>query len=134
MKRFPAHLLLDMLPPDELKGGKQTYVLTADFPYDSSQLGPLVVPAGLTTDFASIPRVVWNIIDPEDPVVAFPSVVHDYLYTMAGLIPGKPRYNREQADAVLREAMEACGAGSFVRNSVYQAVRLFGGSHWKSSP
>ena len=39
-------------------------------------------------------------------------------------------YTRQQADQVLREAMEVSGAGFFIRESVYEAVELFGGSHW----
>lgn len=133
MKAFPSRLKLDMLAPDELGGGKQTYVLLEDFTYESALLGMLIVPAGFTTDFASIPRIAWRYIDPEDPCVAYPSVVHDFLYSMKGGIPGKPKYTREQADQVLREAMEICGARLDQRVIVYRMVRIFGGSHWTSS-
>jgi uncharacterized protein YeaC (DUF1315 family) len=47
-----------------------------------------------------------------------------------GTLPDGTAFTREQADAVLREAMEVCGASSVIRNAVYQAVQAFGGAHW----
>ena len=135
MSQFTSQLFLRSLSVTEIKAaGRQVqlYEVTQDFSYVSDKLGKTItVPAGLITDFASIPRVAWDLLDPEDPIIAWPSVVHDYLYSCTGTLPDGSTYTREQADAVLREAMEVCGAGSLVREAVYEAVEKFGGSHWQ---
>ncbi len=134
MSQFTSQLFLRSFSAAEIIAANahvQLYEVTRDFTYVSDTLGRSVtVPGGLVTDFASIPRAAWELIDPEDPIIAWPSVIHDYLYSCQGKLPDGFTYNRENADAVLREAMEVCGAGHFIRESVYEAVRVFGGSHW----
>ena len=134
MSKFTSQLFLRSYSAAEIaaKGGsKQLYAVTRAFAYVSDKLGrTITVPRGFETDFASIPRAAWNILDPEDPIIAWPSVIHDFLYSRKGTLPDGFSYTREQADAVLREAMEVCGASSIIRNAVYQAVEKFGGSHW----
>jgi len=132
MSKFLGQLKLRMWSPEEVSdAGYDTsvYDLLEGFSYLSDKFGLIEVPSGFVTDFASIPRAAWAIIDPEDPRIAFPSVIHDFLYSTRGKLPFST-VTRENADYVLREAMEACGAGSFIRNAVYQAVRVGGNSHW----
>lgn len=131
MSAFLTRLRVDILHPSELSGGRQVYELIEDFTYQSYLLGTITAPLGMRTDFASIPRIAWRYIDPEDPVILMPSVIHDTLYNLRGTICGRP-YTREQADLVLREAMRVCGARWDQCAVVHRAVRLFGGSHWKS--
>ena len=143
MSKFTSQLFLRSFSAAEVKAAGsavQLYEITQPFSYQSDKLGRTVtVPGrsapdksdGFVTDFASIPREAWSVIDPEDPIIGWPSVIHDYLYTCKGKLPDGTKYNREKADAVLREAMEACGAASLIREAVYQAVRAFGGAHWK---
>jgi hypothetical protein len=141
MSRFTSQLFLRSFSVGELAAAGsevQLYEVTQDFSYESDKLGRTVTvpgrsannPTGLVTDFASIPRIAWTLIDPEDPIIAWPSVIHDYLYSRQGTLPDGFTYTRESADAVLREAMEASGAGALIREAVYLAVRIFGGSHW----
>ena len=142
MSQFTSQLFLRSYSEAEVAAGggtKQLYEITQDFTYVSDKLGRSVtVPGrsapgkadGFVTDFASIPREAWSIIDPEDPIIAWPSVIHDYLYSMKGTLPDGFTYDREAADGVLREAMEFCGAGTGIREAVYLAVRTFGGPHW----
>lgn len=141
MSQFTSQLFLRSFSAQEVTaaGSKaQLYEVTHDFTYLSDKLGHVVTvpgrsataPIGFVTDFASIPRAAWEIIDPEDPIIAWPSVIHDYLYSCKGKLPDGFRYNREKADGVLREGMECCGASSLIRNAVYQAVRLGGAAHW----
>lgn len=138
MSRFTGQLYLRSLSIDEvrfLKSAVQLYQVTGLFAYESDKLGRTVtVPVGLVTDFASIPRAAWDIISPADPIIEWPSVVHDYLYSRKGVLEDGFTYTREQADAVLREAMEVQGAHSIIRNLVYDAVQLGGGTHWNSKP
>ncbi len=141
MSQFTSQLFLRSFSAAEVAAGggtKQLYEVTQDFSYQSDKLGRTVTvpgrsaatPIGFVTDFASIPRAAWTIIDPEDPNIAWPSVIHDYLYSCTGTLPDGFTYNRESADSVLREGMEVCGADSVIREAVYQAVRTGGGSHW----
>ena len=134
MRFFPDKLILRALAPDEIQalgGSVALYEVREPFSYDSALLGLISVPAGLITDFASIPRAAQWYMKDDDPGILFPSVIHDFLYSMQGVLPmtGKA-YTREQADGVLREAMGVCGARGDQIAAVYRAVRWFGGSHW----
>ena len=128
MSKFTTTLTLRAWPP---AAPKQYYTLLSDLVYESDLFGTITAPAGLGTDFASIPRAAYSLLDPEDPVICYPSVIHDYLYAFQGKTNGRI-FTREEADSVLREAMLASGATSVQAAIVYRAVRLFGGSHWKS--
>ncbi len=147
MSQFTSDLYLRSYSPAQIiaaPGHVQLYEVTQAFSYVSDLLGrTITVPgrpdlsrppdptnSGYVTDFASIPRVAWDLLDPEDPIIAWPSVIHDYLYSQKGTLLDGFTYTRQQADQVLREAMEVSGAGFFIRESVYEAVELFGGSHW----
>jgi hypothetical protein len=131
---FTGRLIVRGLSPYEVIGkGSDValWELMEDFSFNSALLNcTITVPKGLITDFASIPRLIWDHLSPDDPIILFPSVIHDFLYTTGGVVSPSLTITREQADAVLREAMEVCGAGSFIRNAVYQAVEEFGGAHW----
>lgn len=126
---FPTEPVLRAINPHAC-GGKQRYVLVEDFHYDSPAFGPIVVPAGTQTDFASVPRIVWSYLSPEDPVILFGSLVHDYLYSVNGRLPLRT-LTRAEADEILREAMLACGARKTQAWLVHRAVRIGGASHWK---
>jgi len=125
MSAFLTDLITRMSRPEGRK--RNTYWLTAPLVYQSEILGRIEVPVGFQTDFASIPRIAWRYIDPEDPCIAYPSVIHDHLYSTQAC-------SRETADQVLREAMQVAGARIDQRAVVYRMVRLFGGSYWKPSP
>jgi len=134
MDKFPDSLYLRVLAPSELTAeqDRQFYVVSGSlFRFESEKFGTIVVPVGMTTDFASIPRVVWNILSPEDPAILFASVVHDYVYSVLGKLPDRT-LTRADADEVLREAMTVCGASTWQRWAIYKAVRTFGNSHWKN--
>lgn len=78
-----------------------------------------VVPAGLVTDFGSIPRIYrWRFSPTGRAAAAF--LAHDWLYAEAV----EPR---EVCDRVMLEAMEATGVNWWDRHVMYRAVRAFGG-------
>lgn len=86
----------------------------------------VTVEAGFTTDFASIPRVLWSLVGaPADGKYRKAAVVHDKLYRTPGLA------TRPQADSVFLEAMEACGVGWFARHTIYAGVRVGGSTSYK---
>lgn len=126
---FPHSLVIRALPPEGCVGARQQYLLAQDFVYLSPGFGPIVAPAGLLTDFASVPRLVWAYLSPEDPCILYGSIVHDWLYKQGGRV-GERRLTRAECDSVLREAMLACGARRTQAAIVHRAVRLFGASHF----
>lgn len=79
------------------------------------------VPAGFETDFASVPRVFWNILPPTGSY-GKAAVIHDYLYRIPWLA------TRTQADAVLLEAMTFLKVGWWTRQVIYWGVRV--GGYW----
>jgi hypothetical protein len=85
------------------------------------------VPAGFVTDFASIPRVLWNILPPTGPY-GKAAVIHDYLY-WTGKAEGRP-IPKSYADGVFYRAMRELGVGFLRARSMWLAVRLFGRGIW----
>lgn len=83
------------------------------------------VPAGMLTDLASIPSVVWGILPPSGKYGAA-AIVHDRLcntlqITQSGkLVP----IERAKADAILGEAMEVLNVPWLKRVTISGAVTL----------
>lgn len=122
---FPNRPRFEAMLPHELKDKTvQLYVFTEPFTYNSPVHGSGVIPAGFTTDFASIPAFFRRYMDDDDPRILCPSLRHDHRYATRQIA-------RKDADLELVEGMEACGARWDQRKAVYTAVRLGGGSHWK---
>lgn len=96
--------------------------LTAPLKYVTGveDYGLITVPRGFITDYASVPRGLWNIFPPQGKYSAG-AVVHDYLYRRTLL-------DRGFCDRVLLEAMELLGVSWLARHTIYRAVRLFGGA------
>lgn len=125
---FPVALRLRVLSPTELyhRGSKvQLYEVEAPFTVACRGMPEASVPAGFITDFASIPRLVWNIISPEDPIILMASVGHDHDYSIG--------VDREVADRRMRQAMLDAGAPAWKAWLVYQCVHRFGASHWNAA-
>jgi hypothetical protein len=90
----------------------------------------IIVPIGLRTDFASIPKALWSIFPPTGKYVKA-AVVHDYLTTYKGSISirGKEKnYSKKQVDQIFLEAMKVLGVSLPIRRAMYYSVRLFGDS------
>src|SRR6266487_2787100 len=51
------------------------------FRYVSPKWGPIEIPKGFYTDFASVPPALHSIIDDDSPIILFPSAPHDFLFT-----------------------------------------------------
>lgn len=92
----------------------------------------ITVPAGIQTDFASVPRILWVILPPSG-VYTESAVLHDYLYETGGSMYNSKPLTRAQSDLVFLEAMQSQGV-SFVTSCImYFGVRLFGSFYWKKS-
>ena len=77
------------------------------------------VPAGFTTDFASIPRLFWSIVGHPAGQYAQAAVLHDWLYRTKA-VP------RAEADRIFREAMEVLEVPAWQRWIMWSAVRVAG--------
>lgn len=91
-----------------------------------------VVPAGFVTDLASIPRALWNLVAPFELSIAAP-IAHDWLYKHGGQLLDAAPYARAEADALFRSLMARAGITRAHRTAAYLAVRLFGGSSWRTT-
>lgn len=98
-----------------------------DLPNRADPTQPIIrVPAGFTTDFASIPREFWAILPPTGKY-GKAAVIHDYLYVMGGDIGrGWAKFTKKDADRIFYEAMGVLGVNQFVRWTMWKAVSAFG--------
>lgn len=129
MSSFTTPLYVEVL--DARRQGRVTARLLATFSYDVGELGSgetIVVPAGFVTDFSSVPWGLWN-FEPPLGRAGKASVVHDLLYKLGGVLPGRT-YSRAQADDIFREALEVLGVEAWKRAVIWTAVRLAGGGAW----
>lgn len=99
--------------------------VAADFRYYPLHSDPIDVPMGFETDFASVPRGLWNIFPPDGPWTQA-AVVHDWLYNTRGMHVR----TRKACDVIFLEAMTALKVPLWKRQLMYRAVRIFGGVYW----
>jgi len=85
----------------------------------------LKVPAGFVTDFASVPRIFWNILPPWGRY-GKAAVIHDYCYRTACL-------SRRMCDRLFLEAMRALSVPAWKRYIMWLAVRCFGQYAYRAS-
>ena len=117
------------LSPLVVRDDGGTFVLVEPLQYASAVLGGvLTVPAGFPTDFASIPRGLWNVLPPIGKYDAG-AVCHDMLYR-DGAVGGRA-IERGVADRALREAMEVCGVTRVQRWLIYAGLRTGGWVVWR---
>lgn len=97
-----------------------------------------VVPAGLETDGASIPRLLWRVIDPPFYSLVVPAaIIHDAAY--GGLLKAVDRYatavelTRADADDLLQGLARWNGCSALKAWSIYHTVRLCGSAAWRNS-
>lgn len=86
----------------------------------------IVVPAGFTTDFNSIPRGLWNVFPPWEYPEA--GVVHDWLYRTPG------EHSRAFSDGVHKRILELLGAPWWKRWAAWAALRAAGWRAWNRIP
>lgn len=81
------------------------------------------VPEGFETDLASIPRGFWWILPPHGKY-GKAAVIHDYCYRTAC-------YDKKRSDEIFLEGMIVLNVKKWKRNTIYYAVKWFGGLAWK---
>lgn len=107
----------DPLITEKLLDGKNWRIVKG-FRYTTNQGRHIDVPDGFVTDFASIPRGLWNLFPPTGKY-GHAAVVHDYLYRNTN----EPQ---EYCDKIFLDGMEELHVNWLVRHIIYRAVRLFG--------
>lgn len=118
---------------NDLKG---VWILAATCSYETTS-HRLTILAGFETDLASIPRIFWSILAPEELSLAAP-LFHDFIYRRGGtLLSGELNpfnghvFKRAQADSLFLEMMTKAGIPKWKRNVAYWAVRGFAAFAWK---
>lgn len=122
INEFPDKLSLE---DAGMKGSSRVFRLTSQFRYLSSY-GCIYVPPLFETDGASIPKAFWNILSPFGDFF-YAAVVHDFLYSKFNT-----EFRRDECDLIFKEAMFNVGVPWYRRETIYRAVRLFGGSSFKA--
>ena len=113
--RFLCPLIIEELPDG------RNFSVYSEFDYhtDIDHLVCIHIPPGFLTDFASIPRLFWNILPPNG-VYGKAAVVHDYCYRTKGFC------TKAEADHIFLEAMQALGVNWVTRWTMYVGVHFFG--------
>lgn len=93
------------------------------------------VPAGFCFDLASVPRLLWIRLAPNELGIASP-LIHDWLYRHQGAPPAgsvEPTrtWSRLEADRLFRHTMAMEHVPERRRRWAYLAVRLFGCVAWR---
>ena len=109
----------------------QTDIKPEDYGYtpelirkDKNGLMWIDIPTGFVTDFATIPKIGWSIINPIGKH-SRAAIVHDFIYV-------SNKEGRPWADAVFLEAMKISGTNWFTKYVCYWGVRLLGRKAWDS--
>lgn len=133
-------VLLELRDTPYIRGDRSMWGLARPLTYrPKSGTGAITVPAGFTTDLASVPRWAWVLLPPDGPWVKA-AVIHDYLYATGGTgviwnressIADGVAYDRLASDRIMREAMAIRGVDVVRRNIIYFAVRLGGWIGWR---
>ena len=88
----------------------------------------LTVPAGFSSDGASVPRFFWRLVfPPGDQKALRAAFVHDWLYRTH-----PEGWLRESADLLFLRLLTADGMPKFRAVLAWLGVRLFGGAAWKA--
>lgn len=92
----------------------------------------ITVPSGFCTDFASVPRGLWNVFPPAGRY-APAAVLHDFLYQHGQVLTADlaVEISRAYADSVLRRASGDLGVSWIVRAWMWAGVRTAGWLIWK---
>ena len=116
---------------------KRVWVLFETCSYQTAD-HTITAPANYETDLASIPRVFWSILAPEELSLAAP-LFHDLIYRCGGSLPedglnpfdGKV-FERKEVDDLFLELMKKAKIPRWKRTAAYLAVRGFAAFAWKN--
>ena len=108
------------------QGDGTNFVLVDDLYYEINRTRRTIrVPSGFVTDFASVPWYARSAISVLGRH-SIPAIVHDYLYW-------EQRCSREQADAILFDAMDEYKSAAWQQWLVYYSVHWRAGGAWEEN-
>jgi membrane glycosyltransferase len=114
MSEFKSTLAVRFLPETI----SAVWMLLEPLVYESDVFGgTITVPAGFVTDFVSF--------TPLKNIGQRGAVIHDFLYSCGD-------FDRDMADAVLKEALEYSGINPELAGNMFAAVQLFGARFTRS--
>lgn|SRR5574337_169544 len=99
-------------------GDGRFFTLLEPLIYTTNAGEVITVPIGCTTDGASTPKAIWNVIPPFG-TYWLAAVLHDYLYR----VTNRPKF---ECDNLLLEAMVSLRVDEALRNAIYDGVHLGG--------
>ena len=108
------------------------WAVAEDISYCTKAVPVSTVRAGFTTDFATIPPLLWPVMPPAGDGRNFYGLAalwHDWLY-WHGKIEGVP-ITRARADRIFLELMLYLGVSRPLARLMWTAVRAFGWYHWR---
>lgn len=115
--------------------GRRVFRLMGDF---DVQYGELLLhcPAGMETDGASIPRMLWRVFgSPFTGCHRRAAIPHDGAYRGELVVyrGGQVQrgMGRRPADIMYRDLLASCGVGRIARGLMYRGVRLAGGRNFR---
>ena len=76
----------------------------------------IIVPSGYYTNGANIPRLLWRLIPPNDPVVFPAVVVHDFLCD---------RKDYKKADDYMEDILIKSEVPKWKRKSIVKSIRFY---------
>lgn len=91
---------------------------------EQQQVNGYIIPVGFVTDFASVPRSLWNILPPIGKHNRA-ALLHDYLYT-------ENIGSRKKADELFLAVMIEDGVSVFTAWIMYLGVRIGGSKAWRN--
>jgi hypothetical protein len=108
------------------------YTLIQDYYFEYESL-VLNIPAGTTTDLASVPRSFWWFISSSDLGIIAP-FIHDELYKWAGNVPSEvgqcPKMTRGECDQLLLKLCALERVPQWKSTISYFGVRVLGYPFW----
>lgn len=105
--------------------GTRTELLTREFVCQTMDW-LIAVPPESGTDFASIPRVFWRLLDPYDPEYKPMAVIHDRLYRLGVL-------SRSECDAIFNQLMIQGDVSWWKRVLIYEGLAWCGWTGWNEN-
>ena len=107
-----------------------TYQLARDFVVNWTGYR-ICVPAGLITDGASVPQILWSLGFPTDGLHRAGALVHDYLYALQGQ-DNDWLFSREDCDDIFHDLMLRAGVSTARARIMWAAVRACGWWAWSN--
>ena len=96
----------------------RNFTLIEPYNYEANSGEIITIPAGTTSDGASTPQAMWNIIPPFGAYWKA-AVLHDYLYRFT-------KRPKEECDNLLKEAMASLGVDETEMLAIYEGIVIGG--------